>query len=256
MFISVWLTLAVNKYFAGSQCVHAWQIENLAETNFVEIFGRAKQILSVQCVWALIVLSGIRSPSLFSYLNHFLAARGSDMPFPLENVVPITHEQNIICSKTRLDGTILRISRPLFVGSYLQVTWWALGQRKGRKNTSNNKHWRKLRLLRGFWLVRSVFRVPNYAIGPCIWRHLTKLHNCSSVQRTTCLLFFTSSVKFMSAHSISVILYQQNYCSLFWSLEISAFPSRQLFFKQCQEARKTNIKLSIKNVPSSLEYKN
>ena len=25
--------------------------------------------------------------------------------FSLENVVPITHEQNVICSKTRLDGT-------------------------------------------------------------------------------------------------------------------------------------------------------
>ena len=34
-----------------SQCAHALQIENLAEANFVEIFGRAKQILSVQCVW-------------------------------------------------------------------------------------------------------------------------------------------------------------------------------------------------------------
>ena len=33
-----------------SQCAHAWQIKNLAETNFVEIFGRTKQILSVQCV--------------------------------------------------------------------------------------------------------------------------------------------------------------------------------------------------------------
>ena len=50
VFISVWLTLVVNKYFCVSQCVHAWQIENLAETNFVEIFGRATQILSVQCV--------------------------------------------------------------------------------------------------------------------------------------------------------------------------------------------------------------
>ena len=28
--------------------------------------------------------------------------------------------------------TTLRISTPLFVGSYLQVTWWALGQWKGR----------------------------------------------------------------------------------------------------------------------------
>ena len=28
---------------------------------------------------------------------------------------------------------ILRMSRPLFVASYLQVTWWVLGQWKGRK---------------------------------------------------------------------------------------------------------------------------
>ena len=42
--------LVVNKYFAVSQCAHAWQIENLAETHFLEIFGRAKQILPVQCV--------------------------------------------------------------------------------------------------------------------------------------------------------------------------------------------------------------
>ena len=50
VFISVWLTLVVNKYSCVSQCAHTWQIKNLAETNFVEIFGRTKQILSVQCV--------------------------------------------------------------------------------------------------------------------------------------------------------------------------------------------------------------
>mgnify|MGYP007058644075 CR=1 FL=1 len=32
------------------KCAHDYQVENLAETNFVEVFGRAKQILSVQCV--------------------------------------------------------------------------------------------------------------------------------------------------------------------------------------------------------------
>ena len=53
VFISVWLKLVVNKYFVVCQCAHAWQIENLAETNFVKIFGRSKQILSVQCVRAL-----------------------------------------------------------------------------------------------------------------------------------------------------------------------------------------------------------
>ena len=39
--------------------------------------------------------------------------------FSLENVVPITHEQNVICSKTRLDGTTHEqtiICRQLFAG--------------------------------------------------------------------------------------------------------------------------------------------
>ena len=39
--------------------------------------------------------------------------------FSLENVVPITHEQNIICRKTRLDGTTHEqtiICRQLFAG--------------------------------------------------------------------------------------------------------------------------------------------
>ena len=30
------------------------------------------------------------------------------------------------------------MSRPLFVGSYLQITWWALDQRKEGKNSSND----------------------------------------------------------------------------------------------------------------------
>ena len=46
-----------------------------------------------------------RSPSLFSYFNHFLTAQGSDLPFFSRERGSITHEQNIICSKTRLDGT-------------------------------------------------------------------------------------------------------------------------------------------------------
>ena len=36
-------------------------------------------------------------------------------------MVSFTHEQNIICRAT------LRMNRPLFVGSYWQVTWWAFG---------------------------------------------------------------------------------------------------------------------------------
>ena len=36
--------------------------------------------------------------------------------------------------------TALSISRPLFVGSYLQVRWWAFGQWKGKKNASNDNN--------------------------------------------------------------------------------------------------------------------
>jgi len=44
-------------------------------------------------------------------------------------LVSITHEQNIICSKTHFAGT----THEQFVGSYLQVIWWALGQYKRRE---------------------------------------------------------------------------------------------------------------------------
>ena len=50
---------------------------------------------------------------------------GSDLPFfhKTESVITITHEQEIISSKTHI-----RMIRPLLVGSYLQVTCWALGK--------------------------------------------------------------------------------------------------------------------------------
>ena len=53
----------------------------------------------------------------------------SDLPFFTQErsrVVLFTHEQNIICSQH--SWTTLRMRTPLFVGSYLQVTWWAFGQ--------------------------------------------------------------------------------------------------------------------------------
>ena len=51
-------------------------------------------------------------------------------------MVSFTHEQNIICSQTQLD-----YSRPLFVGNYLQATWWAIDQRKGEIIASNHNHY-------------------------------------------------------------------------------------------------------------------
>ena len=61
----------------------------------------------------------IRSPSLFWYFNHFLVAQESDLHFSLQSVAPITHEQSIICSKTRLNDTTHEqtiICRQLFAG--------------------------------------------------------------------------------------------------------------------------------------------
>ena len=75
-----------------------------------------------------------------------ILGKQSDMPFSRKSdckkeksTVSFTHEQNIICSQTLL--TALRMSRPLFVGSYLQVTWWAFGQWKERKFASNDNNY-------------------------------------------------------------------------------------------------------------------
>ena len=82
----------------------------------------------------------IRSPTLFFLMN--ILGKRSDLPFSRKSdrkkeksKVSFTHMQNIICSQSDLQPntskyscTALRISRPLFVGSYLQVTWWAFLQ--------------------------------------------------------------------------------------------------------------------------------
>ena len=73
----------------------------------------------------------IRSLSFF-LMNIF--GKQSDLLFSCKSdgkkdkSVVVKHEQNIICSQTlkaRHIWTTLRMSRPLFVGNYLQVTWWA-----------------------------------------------------------------------------------------------------------------------------------
>ena len=61
-----------------------------------------------------------------------MAAQGSVQPFSLENVVPITHGQNIICSKTRLDSTAHEqsiICRQFFVG-HVVGCWPMEGKKK------------------------------------------------------------------------------------------------------------------------------
>ena len=57
---------------------------------------------------------------IFAIIARMMCGNHLKLPnFSLENVVPITHEQNIICSKTRLDVTTHEqtiIFRQLFAG--------------------------------------------------------------------------------------------------------------------------------------------
>ena len=59
--------------------------------------------------------------------NHSLSAQGTDPPFSHNSVVSVTHEQNIICSKTR-------ICRQLFAGHVVSSQ-----PVKEGKNPSNDK---------------------------------------------------------------------------------------------------------------------
>ena len=83
----------------------------------------------------------IRSPSLF--FNEYLReAKRSAINF-------FTQERNVICSQTQF-WTTLRMSRPLFVSSYLQVTWWNFRPMKRKKN-----------------LQTSCKRLPLLSLSPC-----------------------------------------------------------------------------------------
>ena len=72
----------------------------------------------------------VRSPNLFSCFNHFLAAQGSDLPFFSQE-----RGSNYAWAEYYFQQNMfrrwLRMSRPLIVGSYLQVMGWARSM--GRK---------------------------------------------------------------------------------------------------------------------------
>ena len=64
----------------------------------------------------------------------------SNLPFSCKSdrkkeksLVSFTHEQNILFAAKRGWTTLCILSKPLFVVGYLQVTWWGLGQWKGRE---------------------------------------------------------------------------------------------------------------------------
>ena len=58
-----------------------------------------------------------------------------------KSVVSFTHEQNITCSQTKLDDIAHKQTIILFVGSYLQVTWWLLANEKKKVESNDNDNY-------------------------------------------------------------------------------------------------------------------
>ena len=68
--------------------------------------------------------------NIFGKLSNLPFSRNSDRKKE-KSMVSFRHEQILFAAKQ--SRATLCVSRPLFVGSYLQIMWWALGQWKGRK---------------------------------------------------------------------------------------------------------------------------
>ena len=81
----------------------------------------------------------IRLPVLFSYLNRSDSSSNPIFHFSHKSVVSITHEQNIICSKTHIHGTTHEqtiICRQLFAG---HVVGSQPVKRKEKNASNDNK---------------------------------------------------------------------------------------------------------------------
>ena len=75
----------------------------------------------------------------FVFLRNVFGKR-SNLPFSLKSNIIATRREvwfhlpmSSISFAAKKSWMTVRMSRPLFVGTYLQVTWWALSQWKGRK---------------------------------------------------------------------------------------------------------------------------
>ena len=58
-----------------------------------------------------------------------------------KSVVSFTHEQSITCSETKWDDIAHEQTIILFVGSYLQVTWWLLANEKKKIESNDNDNY-------------------------------------------------------------------------------------------------------------------
>ena len=126
------------------KCAHDYQIKNLAETNFVEIFGRAKQILSVQCVRTLSGLNLMRIPLKFA--DSLNLKRVGKQLFSRDTRLSLAKRPEKPLVKTRPNECAFSFKKTLQIqqvqsGSDGACSWSNLKQRSGfrRKNPSSLK---------------------------------------------------------------------------------------------------------------------
>ena len=113
--------------------VHAWQIENLAETNFVEIFGRAKQILSVQCARTLKIMQFLNLCGVIVYNNV------DGWSKPLSHLLPYlkTKKNDLITTNTKRWTTTVHYARCATM-SFIFIDVWVINlDRKGYRMTES-----------------------------------------------------------------------------------------------------------------------
>ena len=111
-----------------SHYVHAWQIENLAETNFAEIFGRAKQILSVQCARTLKIMQFLNLCGVIVYNNV------DGWSKPLSHLLPYlkTKKNDLITTNTKRWTTTVSTQHNNVIHSFIFIDVWVINlDRKG-----------------------------------------------------------------------------------------------------------------------------
>ena len=111
------------------QIIRLWDTANKTQCS---VITKLKWPIIIFVVWAL---------SLFSYmyliLIHHWQLREEICHYSIKSMFTIERMSRILFAEKDI-YIYKRIIQPIFLGSYLQVTWWALGKWKGRQSTVND----------------------------------------------------------------------------------------------------------------------
>ena len=111
------------------QIICLWDTANKTQCS---VITKLKWPIIIFVIWAL---------SLFSYmyliLIHHWQLREEICHYSIKSMFTIKHMSRILFAEKHI-YIYKCILQPIFLGSYLQVTWWALGKWKGRQSTVND----------------------------------------------------------------------------------------------------------------------